>query len=517
MVCLVSQSNGSTADLSRNLESNVQLALASAFYDARSPEFSFTENVPEVNISICHYCDGADENCYFEDDDISLICNDEGTICCTDDIHAIYSYNPCFPQNTTCEEIEAEQHDVVLNSIKYPYFIFGLISIIGNFVVVYQKLKSMLTQAKQHKEIKIFVFLVLNLSLADLLMGVYVFSLSTNILIKSNSADHFIDYPFCNAMGVMNFASSQISVTVLVFISSFRCYSVLYPYKRVSLKLAYVLVAVTWIVWSIMAILPIAPNNAFQKFFQYGIRLDQGKEHDLHLAEPDSLIKNLLISTGNSSQYQDILSVSYTAEEVINVLQRFSLVNLEQETAEPLGYYNLQPVCSVNLILSDHQAPSSYYTLFVLLYNIVSFVIIFLCYAVILKSTIEGGNGLKCKCFGRPKSNKVFDSSMRKQSQRSFENKNMFKRVVFVIVTDFLCWVPICLISMIFFIESSASDIQCSSRQHTCTNLTLYHGIQIAIFYVIPINSSINPYVYSFHFWKELFVKIKNFVLNIFK
>ena len=527
MLCLTENYLNSTSKNVLNITDSIHSAFVSAFNDAeKALTLQKIEMPPRVTIAICHECNSthtSDEslcnNMKIYEDNVRE-CYEKGKICCSKDAQDIFTYNPCFPHNTTCEREEVENHDIVLDSIKVPYFIYGLIGIIGNMVVIYEKLKNMYVQPKQQKEIKIFLVLVLNLSMADLLMGVYVFALSTNIIAKENSADHFIEYTFCNILGVMNFASSQISVTILVLISTFRWYSVAFPYKQVSSKLAYYLVTVAWIFWTIMAIFPIAPNRIFQNFFKYGVRLDQNKEHDLHVPEPVLLLKNLLKSSSNSSgQYENILNKEFTPNEVIRMLQTLGIVDPVEHTAEPLGYYNLQPVCSVNLILSDHFSPSSYFTLFVLIFNTSCFFVISMCYSVILKAMIQSGNVMSCTCFGLLKSNRVTDSGANKQDQRRyFENKSMFRRVVVVVATDFLCWVPICLISLIFFLQSAGyEENNCTSREHTCTNLSLYHGIQIAVFYVIPVNSSINPYVYSFHFWQNIIIRLKKSVFKLFK
>ena len=500
-------SSGSSYNGFNNLTNeHIQLTLVSAFTMDPSAKF-------ELNISVCHPCVLLEECSFSREENHFTSTFQNQTYCCSDDVHDLFVHNPCYPHNLSCKHDEAENHQQILELIKIPYLMCGLISVIGNFIVIFQKIKGMYTQNFKHKEIQIFNLLVLNLSLADLLMGIYVLVLSTIIVVKEKSSDHFIEFSLCNVLGVMNFASSQISVTNLVLISTFRWYSVKFPYKRVSLRLAYFLVVGTWVVWIVLAVIPLIPVEPFDSFFKYGVRIDEfGRGHDLHLVEPEGLLKSFLRSLRSGSEYDEILNTELSPTKVIDILHHLGLVNSTTHIVETLGYYNLQPVCSVNLILSDHQTKYSYFTLVIILYNFFSFLVILIFYAIILKSMTDNGDGMACNCLGLIKNKKKTSKTINKPSQRRyFENKSMFKRVVFIVATDFICWVPICLISLSFLIKGFTESTQmCNATRHVCSNLDLYHKLQIAVFFVIPVNSSINPYVYSFHFWKGLFLKLKS-------
>ena len=75
------------------------------------------------------------------------------------------------------------------------------------------------------------------------LSSVYSYKLILNNLTSKN----IISSKVCNSLGIINFVSSQVSVTILVAISCFCLYGVVKPFRPVSLTLPKLLVASAWI------------------------------------------------------------------------------------------------------------------------------------------------------------------------------------------------------------------------------------------------------------------------------
>ena len=114
----------------------------------------------------------------------------------------------------------------------YIFLVLGLLSLVGNMVVIYDKIVSLRKVKNKNKEIQIYHTLVLNLSLADLLMGLYLTAVSFEIKYKVNIGVYFSEYGLCNALAIINVVSSQVSITTLFIISFYRLVRITRPFKR---------------------------------------------------------------------------------------------------------------------------------------------------------------------------------------------------------------------------------------------------------------------------------------------
>ena len=148
--------------------------------------------------------------------------------------------------------------------------------------------------------------------------------------------------------------------------------------------------------------------------------------------------------------------------------------------------------------------PSSFFTLPVVLYNVISFSFIFVSQFIIACKTSRYGQQalandsfyLSClRCLfsnpDRPNSN---------QQRRESENKKMHRRMFYIVMTDFICWIPLSIITLHFFAKSIYSS--------TCDYLSYKRSVEYwvpgVVMFVLPLNSVINPFIYSFRFWKPL-------------
>ena len=95
----------------------------------------------------------------------------------TDSIDDLFSFNLECGNTTSCASVL----DSSLITKWYIFFIFGLISLFGNIVVISDKVISIRKVQNKDKEIQIYLFLVLNLALADSLMGIFLAAISFEI------------------------------------------------------------------------------------------------------------------------------------------------------------------------------------------------------------------------------------------------------------------------------------------------------------------------------------------------
>jgi len=160
-----------------------------------------------------------------------------------------------------------------LNSISnWPIFlVLGLICLLGNFVVIFDKIFNLQKTHNKGKEIQIYYILVLNLALADLLMGVYLIAISLDIKRKVENEVYFTEPGLCNGLAIINAVSSQVSLTILLIISLYRLTSVVRPFKHPHFRSVITLTVLSWVFWIIIAFLPIIPLENFQIVFTLGL------------------------------------------------------------------------------------------------------------------------------------------------------------------------------------------------------------------------------------------------------
>ena len=192
----------------------------------------------------------------------------------TDSIDDLFFFPLQCDNNTSCTSY-------LNSSIITQWYIFlllGFIALVGNFVVIYDKIMNLRKNQNKDKKIQIYHILVLNLAFADLLMGIYLTAISFEIKRKFNVGVYFSENGLCNTLAIINAVSSQVSITTLFIISFYRLVGVMKPFKKQHLKSVKALIVFTWIVWLMIAILPLIPLESFQTTFTIGFAKDHKYE-----------------------------------------------------------------------------------------------------------------------------------------------------------------------------------------------------------------------------------------------
>ncbi|XP_076814527.1 G-protein coupled receptor GRL101-like [Clavelina lepadiformis] len=306
------------------------------------------------------------------------------------------------------------------NNICTILFLMGLIAIIGNVIVIVSKCKSLFNSGRTMSKVeKIYASMVLSLSMADLLMGVYCFALGIAGMYKvfDSNEDKCVwkSSSICTALGIINFISSQISVTTLVIISSVRVVSVWNPFKMIKIKTVYAAIINSWIIWIFISLLPVFQN------------------------------------TGSGL----------------------------------IGFYKHQIVCTMSYIAFRNN-DSMPLTVFVLVYNLTAFLLIFLFQLAIYYKTLPDISSFPCNCCGS-------QPAVAMHPRRRNEDVKMHRRLFFIVVSDFLCWVPVITISLYVWTESYVKS-KCEWHEEVRGMMDWFSYV-LVIF--IPINSALNPVLYS--------------------
>jgi len=119
------------------------------------------------------------------------------------------STDDLFFPSSQCRSVISEPIGNIAIKVWYIFSLFGLLCLLGNVGVIYDEITSFLNPQNKVKEIQIYRALVLNLALADLLMGIYVTAISFEIKRKATVGVYFSEPGLCNVLGVLVTTSTQ--------------------------------------------------------------------------------------------------------------------------------------------------------------------------------------------------------------------------------------------------------------------------------------------------------------------
>ena len=388
----------------------------------------------------------------------------------------------------------------ILKKYQAAFLLLGLLGVFGNTVAISSEFHNLLKGIFSTKENKIYTILVLNLSFADLLVGIYLATYS--IFISSK-----ISLSLCKILGLISVTSNQVSVTLLVLISAYRVYGIVFPYKNVHLKVTIIFLVFCWTFWIFVACIPAFNYRFFSYTFVRGIRVKNSSV--FHKSIKFQEMSNFLdaienVSKNFPSYFGEIISNINrfrTNEVLLQVLSSFGVVDFRKSRFKFFGYFIPSTVCTSDYLIANHQT-YKFYALFLLFYNLTSFLsILVLCTIIVKHLSIKE---MFYSCFKQLFSFSCQSNVTTVKNVRNIENQKIFRRLLLIIATDFICWVPISLMGIChFFLSLFESDCNfCGHAKERTIAST-------AILILLPINSILNPFIYTFNIWKNLIKKIK--------
>ena len=415
----------------------------------------------------------------------------------------------CAPKNEFNSIITSNNNNDKNLDVKYlktyhvVFAILGAVAMFGNGVAIYHKVLALIKhQNARTNENKIYNMLVLNLCLADMLMAIYliVYPLALVYLEKVSSN-------LCNLLGVSSALSMQASVSFLVIIAAYHLYGVQYPYKIVRIKIAVVLIILAWFVWLVVVSLPLFNESIFQHEFSRIVDLNSERFPISRIYRNSRIIANAV--DGSDEPFGQILNTltKFRSNDIsFQLLKSFNQFDFENNEAILYGYYYPKSGCTIETFLSAKNT-SSYFSLFLLTFNLIGYILIAIAYAVILKSLTSFNIKNLLPCSRQSNSMK---QGTKKTQKIKIENKQIYIRIFVVVLTDLICIAPICVIGHINFFESLGDGCfrrQFRSRKNWTPLVTLI---------LLPLNCVINPYIYSFSTWKHVLKRSKQIVFVFF-
>ena len=412
-----------------------------------------------------------------------------------------------------CYNSECDDDDTkVFHEQWVPILIMGIICVFGNTVVIVQKVERLRKTFFRGKGQQIYFVLVFNLALADLLLGLYLILISFEIKYKMANNVYFSTSTYCDALGMINFVSSQTSIALLMKISFVRYFSVVYPYRHLHLKVAIGATAITWITFIVLGVIPIIEIEPFATAFtpEFRSELTFTSSNVIMTYEADLLIDTISKLSPKHSNIRYIFSAVNrfkTRDILLKSLDTLGLVNLETQSWRFVGYYDSQYACSISYTVDRAEILTlDYFTLGIVSHNLLACVVIFCAYTLVVINVFTKGqrNSISalCCCYKeRRLSSNASSGSTIHADLKDSENQTLFCRIAAIVLTDLICWVPLCVVFFLLWFDTAG-------QIHNMFSV-VYLRIQTLVLWMIGLNSTLNPYIYSIPLWKSLFRKLK--------
>jgi len=388
-------------------------------------------------------------------------------------------------------------------SFQVIIWIMATLSLTGNCVVL---VSTFITLKQNHAtmtaEKKVHFTMVINLALADFLMGVHLFIISVISAVFSGPQGRlqFLKSmtPFCNFLGTLSMVSSEMSVTVLVVITTARLFSVVNPYKAVNVRFFLLLSGFCWILWIVIACIPLSNTDSARNVFEGVVatgcnrhrRVSRYSYQNIRQIVDeflDNLNRDCEATSGQTLWWSD----SATGPKALEIAQHLKLIN---ENPFYLTYYSQHNLCMPEHFLAGTTA-AKYFSLTVLMFNFIAFMYILFAYDYIFKK-VSGGQSCLQWCSKQ--------GQRQNAGLREIENQDLQRKINLIIASDFLCWVPTTILALAYsvYLDNSQNPDVCDTMLSLIFPKALFSAI------VLPLNSALNPFMYSLSYFTE----VKSFV-----
>ena len=377
-------------------------------------------------------------------------------------------------KNNEKSVFSSEQEMIASPVLKSCFWIMCVAIISGNLYVI-TSTTHFLKTAKLSKASKYQNVIILNISIADIIMGIYLLSVAIYSAYYSGYYGQ-IDFEWrsslrCSLIGSLAVLSSEASCFFMVLLTSTRLYAIYKPFSTLSTstrkyKLAIISV---WLMAFLIAVLPI-PYQNLTYFVQNKVEFSNrftfskiwNKEKVIKFACRLAILKNKLMEC-NCNDWDFIKSF-------------LKINDPEYSPGSEFGYYGQTSVCMPRFYV--YRGESAWeYSLVIIIVNFLSFFFIAVSYICMFIKAKENKLGIK-------------------NNQRDKQQSRMQRRILRIIITDFLCWIPICIMAFVKLSGFQVNDV----------------AYIVSAGLLLPINSAFNPLLYSslLDKLKETFKKLRN-------
>ena len=346
------------------------------------------------------------------------------------------------------------------NSLKSCFWIMGLAVIVGNMYVIIstvhyiRKTKNLSTSLKfQHLNI-------LNISIADFIMGLYLITIAilSTFVYSGNYGQQDRKWrtsKYCSFLGSLAVLSSEASCFLMVLLTFYRLHNVHKPFSTLSSpsfiwKVGLVL---AWLAGMALAFVPIIEVTGSY----FGENIFFSNRFTTTTIGKKTFITNFACRLATLSG----ITIADQGENWQSVIAFLDNNFLEYQAFEE-GYYGATSVCMPRFFVTRFESAMEY-TLIIISINFVCFIFIAISYIAIY---ILSSKRLKIKA---------------RNNQIAKQEATMQRRIARIIFTDFLCWIPICIM---VYLKINGVTID-----------NVVYVVSAGI--LLPINSAFNPLLYS--------------------
>ena len=399
-------------------------------------------------------------------------------------------YPDCFDWSDECNSSCGRE---ILGSwaLKIACCMMGILALVFNCVSMVHGMTSTISNCPTEKMMITKVLMSL-IGLGDFLIGCYliVLFIYDSLIYRSSYCENqpeWLTGTPCMILGVISTVGSQLSLFSMTTLSCIIMYGVAFKKMRFPSEvtrrsvLKATLMALSLLMVSLaIAVTPLLPT--FEDYFIQGIYYQSDNEDlfgfrdKFHHYKLLNLFRSFnsrgSLSWSNirgelSKVYPDLLSHSYPVHFYGNdgvCLFKYFVRRDNEYTHENILDKDKTP--NETMVIGDEIIETRNVTVWTMLVvNLICFVVITVCYIAITCKTRKSTQ----------------ESGQHENPDRLRENKAMQNRIILIIVTDFLCWVPFIMISGMHNLKYMDA-----STWYTPFAMT-----------VLPINSVINPLLYD--------------------
>ena len=262
-------------------------------------------------------------------------------------------------------------------AIKAAFWIIGFVVIFGNFCVIVVSIS--IFKKKKLQGVGFQQITILNISIADFIMGVYLLTIaaySESFSGRYGDVDHeWRSSLKCSIIGSLVVISSQAFCFLMVVLTAFRLTNIVNAIESLnpSLRRWVICIVTAWVLSFIIAIVPMIISSYFMHRFSFSIPFHNGALDSFQLTEFACRIAALSNKTikFNGNEFQSV------NEFVENGLPQNISVAM-------FGYYGQTSICMPRFYVA-YGASSWEFTIIIITVNLLSFVFIAVGYIWIVK------------------------------------------------------------------------------------------------------------------------------------
>ena len=370
----------------------------------------------------------------------------------------LYDYLCLSSNKKESNKISSKKEMIKYHFLQVALWVIAFVVLSANSYIIVTK-SLFLYNNTTIKCIRCQHIILLNISIADFFMGIYLIILALQSVRFSGEYGEqdalWKTSFFFSFIGSLAFAAGETSCFLMALLTVFRLHNICKPFETSNIttrpwKIAVVFI---WCLTVSLATIPIIPTITLRNYFV----------HEVWVSNPFNSTGIWNVQSITSFAKQLALFRNKTVAKPIDSWTKANDFLTEHFSEYPIlgefGYYSATSVCLARIFVT-FDAAVWLYSIIIISTNLIIFLIIAISYIFLYYSATK---------------NRI------DQRQLTDEDSLLRKRIFRIVISDFFCWIPVCIIAYMWL-----SDIEIKEVVHTISAIIL-----------LPINSAVNPFLYS--------------------